>query len=158
MNKRRDIGDAMPEVALTGADAKPVRLSDFRGRPLVVFFYPKDDTPGCTTENKDFSELAPQFARAGVALLGVSKDPPAKHAKFTAKHGLTAPLASDAEADGLAEALGIWVEKSLYGRQYMGMERTTYLVDAAGRIARVWRKVRVKGHAAEVLGAAKALG
>ena len=158
MNKRRDIGDAMPEVALTGPDAKPVRLSDFRGRPLVVFFYPKDDTPGCTTENKDFSELAPQFAKAGVALLGVSKDPPAKHAKFTAKHGLTAPLASDAEADGLAEALGIWVEKSLYGRQYMGMERTTYLVDAAGRIARVWRKVRVKGHAAEVLGAAKALG
>ena len=158
MSKRPDVGDPMPEAALTGADGKPVRLSDFRGKPLVVFFYPKDDTPGCTTENKDFGELAPEFAKAGVALLGVSKDPPAKHAKFTAKHGLTAPLASDAEADGLAEALGIWVEKSLYGRQYMGMERTTYLVDAAGRIARVWRKVKVKGHAAEVLEAAKALG
>ena len=158
MSKRPDVGDPMPEAALTGADGKPVRLSDFRGKPLVVFFYPKDDTPGCTTENKDFGELAPEFAKAGVALVGVSKDPPAKHAKFTAKHGLTAPLASDAEADGLAEALGIWVEKSLYGRQYMGMERTTYLVDAAGRIARVCRKVKVKGHAAEVLEAAKALG
>ena len=158
MSKRPDVGDPMPEAALTGADGKPVRLSDFRGKPLVVFFYPKDDTPGCTTENKDFGELAPEFAKAGVALLGVSKDPPAKHAKFAAKHGLTAPLASDAEADGLAEALGIWVEKSLYGRQYMGMERTTYLVDAAGRIARVWRKVKVKGHAAEVLEAAKTLG
>ena len=158
MSKRPDVGDPMPEAALTGADGKPVRLSDFRGKPLVVFFYPKDDTPGCTTENKDFGELAPEFAKAGVALLGVSKDPPAKHAKFAAKHGLTAPLASDAEADGLAEALGIWVEKSLYGRQYMGMERTTYLVDAAGRIARVWRKVKVKGHAAEVLEAVKALG
>ena len=158
MSKRPDVGDPMPEVALTGADGRPVRLSDFRGKPLVVFFYPKDDTPGCTTENKDFSALAPEFAKATAALLGVSKDPPAKHVKFTVKHGLTAPLASDAEANGLAEALGIWVEKSLYGRQYMGMERTTYLVDAAGRIARVWRKVKVKGHAAEVLEAAKALG
>jgi peroxiredoxin Q/BCP len=158
VSKRPDVGDSMPEVALTGADGRPVRLSDFRGKPLVMFFYPKDDTPGCTTENKDFGELAPEFAKAGVALLGVSKDSPAKHAKFTAKHGLTAPLASDAEADGLAEALGIWVEKSLYGRQYMGMERTTYLIDSAGQIARVWRKVKVKGHAAEVLEAARALG
>ena len=156
MNKRRDIGDAMPEVALTGADAKPVRLSDFRGRPLVVFFYPKDDTPGCTTENKDFSELAPQFAKAGVALLGVSKDPPAKHARFTAKHGLTAPLATDVDG-GLSDALGVWGQKSLYGRLFMGMHRTTYLVDADGRIARVWRKVKVNGHAAEVLEAARAL-
>ncbi len=152
------VGDVMPDIALETPDGGTVRPSDFRGRKLVVFFYPKDDTPGCTTENKDFSELAPAFAKAGVALLGISKDPPAKHAKFTAKHGLTAPLASDAEADGLAEALGIWVEKALYGRKYMGMERTTYLVDAAGRIARVWRKVKVKGHAAEVLEAAKALG
>ena len=123
----------------------------------MVFFYPKDDTPGCTTENKDFSQLAPEFAKAGVALLGVSKDPPAKHARFAAKYGLVAPLASDAESGGLADALGIWVEKSLYGRTYMGMERTTYLVDAAGRIARVWRKVKVKDHAAEVLEAAKGL-
>ena len=156
MTKQTDTGATMPDVALTGADGGAVRITDFRGKPLAVFFYPKDDTPGCTVENKDFSELAPEFAKAGVALLGVSKDPPAKHAKFAAKHGLAAPLASDAEAGGLSDALGIWVEKSLYGRTYMGMERTTYLVDAAGKIVRVWRKVKVKGHAAEVLEAAKA--
>ena len=158
MSKQPDVGEAMPDVALTGVEGKPVRISDFRGKPLVVFFYPKDDTPGCTTENKDFAELAPRFAEAGVALLGVSKDPPAKHARFAAKHGLVAPLASDAETDGLSDALGIWVEKALYGRRYMGMERTTYLIDAAGRIARVWRKVKVNGHAAQVLEAARALG
>ena len=157
MTKQADVGDSMPAVALSGADGKSVRTADFAGKPLVVFFYPKDDTPGCTTENKDFSGLAPEFARAGVALLGVSKDPPARHARFAAKYGLVAPLASDAESGGLSDALGIWVEKSLYGRAYMGMERTTYLVDAAGRIARVWRKVKVKGHAAEVLEAAKGL-
>ena len=150
-----DAGDILPEVALTGADGAALLPSAFRGKPLVLFFYPKDDTPGCTTENKDFSALAGEFAKAGVALLGVSKDPPAKHAKFTAKYGLVAPLASDAETGGLSDALGIWVEKSMYGRQYMGMERTTYLVDAAGRIARVWRKVKVKGHADEVLAAAQ---
>lgn len=156
MTKQADVGDAMPDVAMAGAGG-PIRISDFAGKPLVVFFYPKDDTPGCTTENKDFSELAPQFAKAGVALLGVSKDPVAKHARFAAKHGLVAPLASDPETGGLSDALGIWVEKSMYGRTYMGMERTTYLVDGAGKIARVWRKVKVKGHAAEVLEAAKAL-
>ena len=157
MSGRADVGDTLPPVALSGADGKPVRAADFAGKPLVVFFYPKDDTPGCTTENKDFSQLAPEFAKAGVALLGVSKDPPAKHAKFAAKHGLVAPLASDAERGGLSDALGIWIEKSLYGRTYMGMERTTYLVDPAGKIARVWRKVKVTGHAAEVLEAAKGL-
>ena len=157
MSNRPDVGDAMPAIAMTGADGKPLSLADFRGKPLVVFFYPKDDTPGCTTENKDFAVLAPEFAKAGIALLGVSKDPPAKHARFAAKHGLVAPLASDAETGGLSDALGIWVEKSMYGRTYMGMERTTYLVGADGKIARVWRKVKVKGHAAEVLEAAKAL-
>ena len=157
MTEQADVGDAMPAVALGGADGKPVTIADYAGSPLVLFFYPKDDTPGCTAENKDFSQLATDFARAGVALLGVSKDPPAKHAKFTAKHGLVAPLASDAETGGLSDALGIWVEKSMYGRSYMGMERTTYLIDAAGRIARVWRKVKVKGHAAEVLEAARNL-
>ena len=150
-------GDMLPEVALTDADGAALLPSSYRGGKLVLFFYPKDDTPGCTTENKDFSALAGDFARAGVALLGVSKDPPAKHAKFAAKHGLTVPLASDAETGGLSDALGIWVEKSMYGRQYMGMERTTCLVDAGGRIARVWRKVKVKGHAAEVLAAARDL-
>jgi thioredoxin-dependent peroxiredoxin len=157
MSNRADVGDTIPDFALEGADGGTVKPSDFRGRKLVLFFYPKDDTPGCTTENKDFSALAGAFAEAGTALLGVSKDPPKKHAKFAAKHDLVAPLASDAEADGLADALGIWVEKSMYGRTYMGMERTTYLVGPDGRIARVWRKVKVKGHAEEVLAAARAL-
>ena len=155
MSKQADVGEMMPTVAMTGTDGTPLAIDDFAGKPLVVFFYPKDDTPGCTTENKDFSELAPEFAKAGVALLGVSKDLPAKHAKFVAKYGLIAPLASDAETGGLSDALGIWVEKSMYGRTYMGMERTTYLVDASSKIARVWRKVKVKGHAAEVLEAAQ---
>ncbi len=151
-----DVGDPIPDIALETPDGGTVRPSHFRGRKLVLFFYPKDDTPGCTVENKDFSALAAEFAAAGTALLGISKDPPAKHAKFTAKHGLTAPLATDADG-GLSDALGVWGQKSLYGRLFMGMHRTTYLVDAEGRIARVWRKVKVKGHAAEVLEAAKAL-
>ena len=157
MTDRPDAGDAMPDIALEMPDGGTVKPSDFRGRKLVLFFYPKDDTPGCTTENKDFSALAEEFEQAGTALLGVSKDPPKKHQKFAAKHELAAPLASDAEESGLADTLGIWVEKNMYGRKYMGMERTTYLVDAAGRIARVWRKVKVKGHAEEVLAAAQAL-
>ena len=157
MTQRADAGDLMPDVALETLDGGSVKPSDFRGRKLVMFFYPKDDTPGCTTENKDFSALAGEFEKAAVALLGVSKDPPKKHAKFAAKHGLIAPLASDAEANGLSDALGIWTEKSMYGRTYMGMERTTYLLDAGGTIARVWRKVKVKGHAEEALAAAKAL-
>ena len=157
MTERADAGDTMPDIALETPDGGTVRPSDYRGRKLVLFFYPKDDTPGCTTENKDFSALAEEFEQAGTALLGVSKDPPKKHQKFAAKHDLAAPLASDAEESGLADTLGIWVEKNMYGRKYMGMERTTYLVDAAGRIARVWRKVKVKGHAEEVLAAAQAL-
>lgn len=157
MSERPDIGDTVPDIALEKPEGGAVKVSDFQGRKLVLFFYPKDDTPGCTTENKDFSALAGEFAEAGIALLGISKDPPKKHAKFIEKHALSAPLASDPETDGLADALGIWTEKSMYGRTYMGMERTTYLVDADGKIARVWRKVKVKGHAEEVLAAAKAL-
>lgn len=157
MSERPDIGDTVPDIALEKPEGGAVKVSDFKGSKLVLFFYPKDDTPGCTTENKDFSALAGEFAEAGIALLGVSKDPPKKHAKFIEKHALSAPLASDPETDGLADALGIWTEKSMYGRTYMGMERTTYLVDADGKIARVWRKVKVKGHAEEVLAAAKAL-
>jgi peroxiredoxin Q/BCP len=156
MSDRHDAGDAFPDIALETPDGSSVKPSDFRGRKLVVFFYPKDDTPGCTVENIDFSALASEFDKANTALLGVSKDPPAKHAKFTAKHNLTAPLATDKDG-GLSDALGVWGEKSLYGRLFMGMHRTTYLVDAAGKIARVWRKVKVKGHAAEVLEAAQAL-
>jgi len=157
MTSHPDVGDAIPDIALTTPDGGSVKPSVFRGRKLVLFFYPKDDTPGCTVENKDFSALAGEFDNAGVALLGVSKDPPKKHEKFAAKHGLVAPLASDAEEHGLSDTLGIWTTKSLYGRTYMGMERTTYLIDQQGKIAQVWRKVKVKGHAEEVLAAAKAL-
>ena len=151
------VGDALPDIALTTPDGAAVKPSDFAGRKLVLFFYPKDDTPGCTTENLDFTALADRFAAAGTALLGISKDPPAKHQKFIAKHGLTAPLATDAAEGGLSDALGIWTEKVNYGRTYMGMVRTTLLIGADGRIARVWDKVKVKGHAAAVLEAAAAL-
>ena len=157
MTARPDTDDLMPDIALETPDGCSVKPSDFRGRKLVMFFYPKDDTPGCTIENKDFSALAGEFEKAGAALLGISKDPPGKHLKFADKHGLVAPLASDELESGLADALGIWTMKSLYGRKFLGMERTTYLIDADGRIARVWRKVKVKGHAEEVLAAAQAL-
>ena len=149
------VGDAFPDIAMTTPEGGSVKPSDFAGRRLVVFFYPKDDTPGCTTENKDFSALAGEFAAAGVALLGVSKDTPQKHAKFIAKHELTAPLASDAEEGGLSDALGIWTEKVNYGRTYMGMVRTTYLIGPDGVIEKVWDKVKAKGHAEAVLAAVK---
>ena len=150
-------GDAMPDIAMETPDGGSVKVSDFAGRKLVVFFYPKDNTPGCTTEAKDFSALKGEFDAAGVALLGVSKDSAKKHQNFIAKHDLKTPLATDAEEGGLSDALGIWTEKQMYGKTYMGMVRTTYLVDADGKIAQVWNKVKVKGHAEEVLAAAKAL-
>jgi peroxiredoxin Q/BCP len=157
MSQFPGVGDPLPAARLIAADGSPLDLAKFAGHKLVLFFYPKDDTPGCTTENKDFSELAADFAQADTALLGISKDPPAKHTKFIAKYALTAPLASDAEAGGLSDGLGIWAEKSMYGRSYMGMIRSTYLIGADGRIARVWSPVKVKGHAAEVLAAAQGL-
>ncbi|WP_394653038.1 peroxiredoxin [uncultured Sphingomonas sp.] len=149
-------GDPIPDLTLSGADG-PVRLADYRGEPFVLYFYPKDDTPGCTREAQDFSALAADFAAAGVALLGVSKDSPSKHAKFAAKHGLSVPLASD-DGDGtVLQAFGAWVEKSLYGKKYMGIDRSTFLFDADGTLAKAWRKVKVPGHAEAVLAAAKAL-
>ena len=151
------VGDAIPDIAMETADGGSLRPSDFKGQKLVLFFYPKDDTPGCTTENKDFTSLSGDFAKAGVALLGISKDSPARHAKFAAKYDLKAPLASDAAEGGLSDALGIWTEKQNYGRTYMGMVRSTYLVGADGKIARLWNKVKVKGHAEEVLAAARAI-
>ena len=151
------VGDASPDIGLETPEGGSVKPSDFAGSKLVIFFYPKDDTPGCTTENKDFSALQDQFAATGTKLLGVSKDPAKKHQKFIAKHGLTAPLASDAEEGGLSDALGVWAEKQMYGKTYMGMVRSTYLIDAQGKIAQIWDKVKVKGHAEDVLAAAKAL-
>ena len=150
------LGAPAPDFELQGPSG-PIRLADFAGKPLVVYFYPKDDTTGCTKEAQDFTALAPEFERAAVALLGVSKDSLASHAKFTAKYDLAVPLASDPEGR-MIEAYGSWVEKNMYGRKYMGIERSTFLIDASGKLARIWRKVKVPGHAAEVLKAAQALG
>ena len=148
-------GDTLPDIALETIDGSEVKPSDFKGRKLELFFYPKDNTPGCTTEAKDFSALRPDFDAAGVALLGVSKDSAQKHRNFIAKHDLTVDLATDAQDGGLSDALGVWTEKQMYGKTFMGMVRTTYLLDEDGRILRVWPKVKVKGHAEEVLAAAR---
>ncbi|MEC7819707.1 MAG: peroxiredoxin [Pseudomonadota bacterium] len=148
-------GDTLPDIALETIDGSEVKPSDFEGRKLVLFFYPKDNTPGCTTEAKDFSALRPDFDAAGVALLGVSKDSAQKHRNFIAKHDLTVDLATDAQEGGLSDALGVWTEKQMYGKTFMGMVRTTYLIGEDGRILRVWPKVKVKGHAEEVLAAAR---
>ncbi|MHA6722345.1 peroxiredoxin [Sphingomonas sp. RS2018] len=149
-------GDKLPDLTLTGAE-EPLALRSFVGRPFVIYFYPRDDTPGCTREAQDFSALADDFAAAGIAVLGVSKDSPAKHAKFAAKHALTVPLASDDDDNTVLNAFGAWQEKSLYGRKYMGIDRSTFLFDAGGRLAKAWRKVKVPGHAAAVLAAARAI-
>jgi len=149
-------GEAVPDVKMEGPDGKPVSPTDFSGQKLVVYFYPKDDTSGCTKEAQDFSALAEQFTAAGTWVLGVSKDSAAKHRKFTDKYELKVALATD--GDGSAcEAFGVWVEKSMYGRKYMGIERATFLVDRDGVVKRVWRKVNVPGHAEEVLRAAQEL-
>lgn len=131
-------------------------MQAWHGRALVLYFYPKDDTSGCTKEAQEFTALADDFAAANVALLGVSKDTAKKHKAFTEKYGLKVPLGTDAEGR-LLEAFGSWVEKSMYGRKYMGIDRSTFLIDKDGRVARIWRKVKVPGHAAEVLEAARAL-
>lgn len=149
-------GDAIPTGTIKDADGVEFTLARYAGKPLVVYFYPKADTPGCTSEAKDFTALADEFAAAGVPVVGVSKDKPAKLRKFADKYGLSVILASDEEGT-LCEAFGTWVEKSMYGRSYMGIERDTFLFDADGRLQRVWLKVKVKGHAQEVLEAAQAL-
>lgn len=150
------VAEHIPDLALTASDGGLIRLADFVGRPLVLYFYPKDDTPGCTREAQDFSTHLADFAAAGVAVLGVSKDSPARHVKFAAKYGLGVALATD-ESGAVMEALGVWVEKSLYGRRYMGIERATFLFDASGKLAQAWRKVKVADHAAQVLAAARAI-
>ena len=148
-------GAAAPDFQLQGAGG-PVKLADYVGRPLVIYFYPKDDTTGCTKEAQEFTALAGEFAKAGVALLGVSKDSVASHAKFTAKYDLAVPLGSDPEG-AMIETYGSWVEKSMYGKKYMGMERTSFLVGADGKIKAIWRKVKPEAHAAQVIEAAAAL-
>jgi len=149
-------GDLVPDVTLTGMDGKPVSPADFKGNKLVLYFYPKDDTSGCTREARDFTALADEFEKAGTWVLGVSKDSPASHAKFAGKYGLKVKLASDPDGS-VCEGFGTWGEKSLYGRKYMGIERATFLIDRDGTVARAWRKVKVRGHAEEVLEAAREL-
>jgi len=149
-------GDKVPALNTKLSDGTDLDLSS-PGGPLVLYFYPKDDTSGCTREAQDFTELAGDFANAGVKVVGLSRDPMKKHDKFIAKYELKVPLASD-EDGAISNAFGTWVEKSMYGRKYMGMERSTFLIGKDGRVAKAWRKVKVPGHAAEVLKAAQASG
>ncbi|UWQ51372.1 peroxiredoxin [Leisingera caerulea] len=151
-----DVSDPAPSFTLPRSGGGEVTLSSLKGAPVVLFFYPRDDTPGCTKESIAFSEALQAFADAGAQVFGISKDTVAKHDKFTAKHGLATPLLSDAEGT-VCEDYGVWKEKSMYGKKFWGIERSTFLIDAEGRIARVWRKVKVDGHAAEVLEAVRAL-
>jgi peroxiredoxin Q/BCP len=145
-------GDEAPSIKISASDVTTIDLAA-PGQPLVLYFYPKDDTSGCTREAQDFTTLAPEFEKAGVKVIGVSRDPMKSHEKFIGKYSLSVPLASD-EDGRISDAFGTWVQKSMYGRKYMGMERATYLIGADGRVVREWRKVKVPGHAEEVLKAA----
>ena len=147
-------GDDFPEFEMETPDGGTVTKADLSGKKAVIFFYPKDNTPGCTTEAKDFSALKAAFDKADVSLLGVSKDSAKKHQNFIAKHDLTVDLATDAADGGLSDELGVWTEKQMYGKTYMGMVRSTFLIGGDGQILRVWPKVKVKGHVEEVLEAA----
>ncbi|MDP2700130.1 thioredoxin-dependent thiol peroxidase [Thalassospira sp.] len=151
-----EAGTPAPDFTLPTDGGGTVTLSALRGKPVVIYFYPKDMTPGCTTESCDFRDLQPDFSAIDAQIIGISRDSAASHDKFKAKHGLTFVLAAD--EDGTAcESYGTWVEKSMYGKKYMGVERATFLIDGAGVVRNVWRKVKVKGHASEVLAAVKAL-
>jgi thioredoxin-dependent peroxiredoxin len=151
-----EAGHKAPVLDLPTAGGGRFRLAERAGRPFVLYFYPKDDTSGCTREALDFAAAYPDFQAAGVEVVGVSKDSVASHDRFKAKHGLPFPLASDEEG-GVVEAFGAWVEKSMYGRSYMGIDRSTFLIDGQGRVREVWRKVKVPGHVEAVLAAAKDL-
>jgi peroxiredoxin Q/BCP len=147
-------GDHAPALLLIASDGSTADLAA-PGQPLVLYFYPKDDTSGCTRQAQDFTAMAGEFAAAGVKVVGVSRDPMKRHKKFIGKYGLTVPLASD-EDGRISDAFGTWIEKSMYGRKYMGMDRSTFLIAPDGRVLRAWRKVKVPGHAAEVLAAVRA--
>ncbi|WP_417689561.1 thioredoxin-dependent thiol peroxidase [Roseibium sp.] len=149
-------GSVAPDFELDTDGGNRIRLSDLKGAPVVVYFYPKDDTPGCTKEAIAFTELAPEFEKLGISIVGISPDTAAKHDKFKAKHNLSVTLAADPD-QAASNAFGVWVEKSMYGKKYMGIERSTFLIAADGTIARTWPKVKVPGHAQEVLEAAKDL-
>ena len=147
-------GDKAPAINVTATDGSSINLAS-PGQPLVLYFYPKDDTSGCTREAQDFTALAGAFRKAGVKVIGVSRDPMKSHEKFIGKYDLAVPLASD-EDGKISDAFGTWVQKSMYGRKYMGMERATYLLGADGRVLKAWRKVKVPKHAEDVLKAATA--
>ena len=149
-------GDMAPDFEMPATGGRTVSLASMAGKPFVLYFYPKADTPGCTKEACAFQEALPQLGKIGLAVIGVSPDKMKPIEKFADKFSLTFPLASD-ESKAVAERYGTWVEKSMYGRKYMGMERSTFLVDKSGKIAKVWRKVSVTGHAADVLNAAQGL-
>lgn len=151
-----DINSPAPDFTLPTGDGQDLALASLRGKAVVLYFYPKDDTPGCTTEARDFTAKAADFAAAGAVVVGVSKDSPARHKKFADKHDLAVTLVSD-EDGTLCEAYGVWGLKKFMGREYMGIERATFLIDGAGVIRKIWRNVKVKGHADEVLEAVKAL-
>ncbi len=150
-----EVGDLAPDFDLPRDGGGSLRLSQLRGKPVVLYFYPADDTPGCTAEAIDFSRLKPDFEKAGATVIGLSPDSTRKHDKFKAKHALAVDLVAD-EQRQVIESYGLWVEKKLYGRAYMGVERATFLIGSDGRIARIWRKVKVKGHAEAVLEAVQA--
>jgi len=150
------IGDQLPDLDLPANGGREVNLRDYKGRKLVVYFYPRDNTPGCTLEGQEFTALYKQFSKAGADIVGVSKDSVKSHDNFSAKFGFPYTLLSDADG-GLCQAFGAVVEKSMYGRKYMGIDRCTFLFDAAGKLRREWRKVSAKGHAAAVLEAAQQL-
>lgn len=149
-------GDKAPAFKLPAGDGETVTLASLKGKKVVLYFYPKDDTSGCTKEAIAFSGLKKKFEAAGAVVIGVSPDSPASHVKFARKHDLKVMLLAD-EDKAMLEAYGVWAEKSMYGRKYMGVERTTYLIDNKGKIARVWKKVKVDGHAEEVLAAVQTL-
>ena len=156
MAKELNVGDKAPEFDLMGDGGDPIRLSTLRGRTVVLYFYPQDDTETCTAEAVAFSALSAKFKAAGAVILGVSPDSIASHERFKRKHRLDVALGAD-EGRAVIDAYGVWRQKTLFGRTYMGVERSTFLIDGAGLIARVWRKVRTPGHADEVLAAAEAL-
>ena len=156
MTKELEIGDKAPNFDMPTDGAGSASLAKLKGKNVVLYFYPKDDTPGCTIEAKQFGDLQKDFAKANTVVIGVSKDSVKKHDKFKEKYCLPFVLASDEETN-VCEAYGTWVEKSMYGKTYMGISRDTFLIDGAGKLAQIWRKVKPEGHAAEVLAAAKAL-
>ena len=150
MSEQVSVGDKAPKFALPAAGGDDISLTDFKGKTVVLYFYPKDNTPGCTKESCDFRDIRPDFSAANAVVVGASKDSAKSHDNFKGKYDLPFPLVSDVDGK-LCESYGVWVEKSMYGRKYMGIQRATFIINADGRVGRIWPKVKVPGHAEEVL-------